>query len=156
MENMDPQEIRDFLTYGTRTGKAAVVRSDGSPHVTPIWFSLDGEQLVFNTWHKSVKARCLKRDSRLTLCVDQEQPPYAFVMVEGRAELSSDPEELLHFATLIASRYMGEDRAEEYGKRNSVEGELLVRVTPIKIIAKKELQIDLAWRFDVQNEDLRV
>jgi PPOX class probable F420-dependent enzyme len=137
MENMSQEEIRNFLSHGTRTGKAGVIRKDGSPHVTPIWFILDGEQLVFNTWHESVKARSLKRDPRLTLCVDQEQPPYAFVMVEGTAELSSDPDQMLQFATRIAARYMGQDRAEEYGKRNSVEGELLVRVTPTKIIAKK-------------------
>jgi len=137
MEKMTNQEALAFLSTGRRTGKVAVVREDGRPHVTPIWFVLDGEQLVFNTWHESVKARCLQRDLRIALCVDQEQPPYAFVMVEGSVEISTQPDELLRFATRIAARYMGEERAEEYGKRNSGEGELLIRVTPQKIIARK-------------------
>lgn len=137
MEKMTKQEILAFLSTGRRTGKVAVVREDGRPHVTPIWFVLDGEQLVFNTWYESVKARCLQRDPRISLCVDLEQPPYAFVMVEGSAEITAQPDELLRFATRIAARYVAEDRAEEYGKRNSGEGELLVRVTPQKIIARK-------------------
>ncbi len=137
MDKMTNQEALAFLSTGRRTGKVAVVREDGRPHVTPIWFVLDGEQLVFNTWHESVKARCLQRDPRIALCVDQEQPPYAFVMVEGSVEITTQPDELLRFATRIAARYMGEEQAEEYGKRNSGEGELMIRVTPQKIIARK-------------------
>jgi PPOX class probable F420-dependent enzyme len=116
-----------------------VVRQDGRPHVTPIWFVLDGDELVFTTWHESVKAACLQRDPRISLCVDEETPPYAFVMVEGVVEISRDPDQLYEYARRIAARYMGPDRAEEYGERNSVEGELLVRIKPTKIIGQKDM-----------------
>jgi len=139
MRDMTADEIRAFLQAGTRTGKAAVVRKDGRPHVTPIWFVLDGEDVVFNTWHESVKGTCLQRDPRLSLCVDEETPPYAFVMVEGVVDISRDPDQLYEFARRIAARYMGPDRAEEYGRRNSVEGELLVRLMPEKIVAKMDV-----------------
>ena len=62
-------------------------------------------------------------------------------MVEGAAALSSDLDALLHWATRIGGRYMGEDLAEAYGKRNGVPGELLVRVTPTRVIFEKDMAI---------------
>jgi len=139
MKAMTKQEIKEFLSQGRRTGKVGVVRPDGRPHVTPVWFILDGEDVVFTTWHESIKARHLKRDPRICLCVDEETPPYSFVMLEGTAEISRNPDQLFSYARRIAGRYMGEDQADAYGKRNSVEGELLVRVTSTHIVAKKEV-----------------
>jgi PPOX class probable F420-dependent enzyme len=130
----DP-EIYAFLTVGTRTGKLAYVAMDGRPLVTPVWFIVEDGCIVFNTFHTSAKARALARDSRVTLCTDLEEPPYGFVQVQGEAELSEDPGELLRIATTIAARYMGPDRAEEFGKRNGVPGELIVRLRPTKVLA---------------------
>jgi PPOX class probable F420-dependent enzyme len=139
METMTHEERRAFLSAGTRTGKLATVRKDGSPHVTPVWFVLDGDDLVFTTGANSAKGRALRRDGRASLCVDDETPPYAFVLVEGTAALSEDPAELLRWARTIGGRYMGSDRAEEFGRRNGVPGELLVRLTPRKVVAERDV-----------------
>jgi PPOX class probable F420-dependent enzyme len=136
---MTPAEYKSFLLDTPRTGKLATVCEDGRPHVAPIWFDLEGETLLFTTWHESVKARNLNRDGRVCICVDEETPPFAFVIIEGTASLTADPAQLRQWATRISSRYMGADQAEAYGQRNSVEGELLVRVTPSKIIAQKNI-----------------
>jgi PPOX class probable F420-dependent enzyme len=128
---------RAFVSYGTRTGKLSTVRADGSPHVTPVWFVLDGNELVFNTGGSSVKGRNLARDGRVALCVDDDRPPYAFVVLQGRARISEDLEELRRWAGRIGARYMGEERAEEFGARNGVPGELLVRVEIEKVLAEK-------------------
>jgi PPOX class probable F420-dependent enzyme len=130
----DPK-ISAFLGAGTRTGKLAYASADGRPLVAPIWFIVEDGVLVFNTNKATAKGRALARDPRATLCVDLEEPPYAFVQVQGDAELSEDPDELVRTATAIAARYMGQDRAEEYGKRNGVPGELVVRLHPTKVIA---------------------
>lgn len=132
---MTEPQWRAFLSEGTRTGKLATVRADGRPHVAPIWFLLDGDDLVFNTAATSVKGRTLARDGRVSLCVDDDRPPFAFAIVEGTATLSEDPAELRLWATRIAARYMGEHRAEAYGERNGVPGELLVRVRITKVVA---------------------
>ncbi len=137
--NMLTAEQRDFLLGGTRTGKLATVCKDGRPHVVPIWFDLDGDTLVFNTGHNSVKAVNIRRDPRVCICVDDETPPFAFMQIEGIATLSADSDALLHWATRIGGRYMGADLAEAYGKRNGVAGELLVRVTPTKIRFEKNI-----------------
>jgi PPOX class probable F420-dependent enzyme len=129
----DPQ-VRAFLTEGTRTGKLGFLSPSGRPLVTPVWFVLEDDTLVFNTGQDTAKGRALARDPRVSLCVDLEQPPYAFVQVQGEAELSDDLDELVRTATAIAARYMGPERAEEFGKRNGVPGELVVRVQPTKVL----------------------
>ena len=135
MPVMTPDEWRAFLRSPARTARVATVRQDGSPHIAPVWFDLDGDDLVFTTGRDSVKGRILRRDPRVSICVDDDQPPFAFVIVEGTATLSEDPEQLLMWATRLGGRYMGADVAEEYGTRNGGPGELLVRVRPTRVVA---------------------
>lgn len=135
MTTLADPAVREFLTAGTRTGKLGFTASDGRPLVTPVWFVIDEDDLVFNTAATSAKGRAVARDSRVVICVDLEQSPYAFVQVQGVASVSEDPEELIRIATAIGGRYMGLDRAEEFGRRNGVPGELVVRVRPTKVIA---------------------
>jgi PPOX class probable F420-dependent enzyme len=136
---MTPDETRDFLTHGTRTAKLATVSADGQPHVMPVWFVLDGEEIVFMTNRATVKGRNLLRDPRAALIVDEETPPYAFVHVRGIVTVAEDPEEQLRFASEIGGRYMGPDRAEEFGRRNAVPGELIVRLRPQRVIAEVDV-----------------
>ena len=138
-QNMSRDQWQKFLSEGTHTGKLATVRADGSPHLAPIWFLLDGDDLVFNTGQDTVKGRNLARDPRVSLCVDDERPPFSFVTVRGRAELSDDLAEVREWATRIAARYVGDDLAEQYGARNGVPGELLVRVHIEKVIALADI-----------------
>jgi PPOX class probable F420-dependent enzyme len=136
---MTDEEAREFLAHGQRTGKVATTRADGRPHVAPIWFVLDGEDVVFMTGADTLKGKTLQRDPRVALVVDLEGPPYAFVIVEGTATLSSDLAEMLPLSIAIARRYVPADQAEQFGRRNAVEGELLVRLHPDKIIAVDDL-----------------
>ncbi|GAQ50274.1 PPOX class F420-dependent oxidoreductase [Streptomyces acidiscabies] len=135
MLRMTEQEWRAFAMYGTRTGKLSTARADGSPHVTPVWFLLDGDDIVFTTEKNGVKGRNLARDGRFALCVDEDRPPYAFVLLQGRAEISEDPDDMLRWGGLLGVRYMDENRAEEYAARNGGPGNLLVRGRIDKVIA---------------------
>ena len=139
MPTMSHDEWRTFVSHGTRTGKLATVRTDGRPHVVPIWFVLDGDDVLFNTGAGTVKGRSLRRERRAALCVDDETPPFSFVTIEGPVTMSEGEDELVRWATAIGGRYMGADRAEEFGRRNAVPGELLVRLRPEKVIAVRDL-----------------
>ncbi|MFD3545177.1 PPOX class F420-dependent oxidoreductase [Streptomyces sp. NPDC058655] len=137
-KKMTQEEWRAFVSHSTRTGKLSTVREDGSPHIAPVWFVLDGDSFVFNTGKDTVKGRNLVRDGRVALCVDDDRPPFAYVVLQGRAEVAEyadGQDAMLTWATRIAARYMGEERAEAFGRRNAVPGELLVRVTIDKVIA---------------------
>jgi PPOX class probable F420-dependent enzyme len=138
--DMTDVEWRTFVTQGTRTAALATVRRDGRPHVAPIWFVLDDDgSVVFTTGADTVKGTSLRRDPRVSLCIDDPAPPFAFVLIEGVAAISTDLDEMLPLATKIGGRYMGADRADGFGRRNAVEGELLVRVTPTRVIARKDI-----------------
>jgi PPOX class probable F420-dependent enzyme len=132
-------DVVAFLSKGTRTGKLGYLAKDGRPLIAPIWFVVDGDQLVFNTGRDTAKGRALARDPRVVLVVDDERPPFSFVQVQGTASISDDDPDLLPIATRIAARYMGPERAEEFGRRNGVPGELVVRITPTKVIAAFDL-----------------
>jgi|GEM_PF-80733 len=132
---MSDAELERFLSEGTRTGKLATVRADGSPHVAPVWFILDGEDLLFMTGADTLKGRSMSRDPRVALLVDDERPPFAFALVEGSVTLSTDLAEMLPISIAIARRYVGDDLAERYGHRNAVPGELLVRLRRERVTA---------------------
>jgi PPOX class probable F420-dependent enzyme len=136
---MTNEEYRSFMLGRARTAVLATVRADGRPHVAPIWFDLDDDILMFMTGEYTVKAHNMRRDPRVSLCIDEEEPPFHFVAIEGTSALAAGDPDLLYWATRIGGRYMGPDRADEYGRRNAVEGELLVRVIPQKIVAHKNI-----------------
>lgn len=118
-----------------RTAKLAVVRADGSPHVAPVWVDLDGDDLVFMTSADTIKGKSILRDGRVAVCFDDERPPFSFVTLTGRVTTSTDPDELLQWATRIAARYMGTEQAEAYGRRNAVPPEMVVRLHDAKVVA---------------------
>ena len=140
MAKMTDGEAYTFIgDLPARTAKLATVRKDGAPHVAPIWVAIDGRDLMFNTGRDTLKGQALRRDPRISLCFDDDRPPFSFVIVEATVTLSEDPDELLQWSTVIGGRYMGSDRAEEYGRRNGVPGELLVRATPTRIVAARDI-----------------
>jgi PPOX class probable F420-dependent enzyme len=140
MAEMTPEEWRAFLREPVRPAMLATVRPDGRPHVAPIWIVVDDDDtVIFTTGADTAKGRAIQRDPRVALCIDDDQPPFSYVPVEGTAAVSTDLDEMLVWATRLGARYMGEEDAEAFGRRNAVEGELLVRVTPTKVVARKNI-----------------
>ena len=107
--------------------------------MVPVWFVMDGDDIVFTTGRDSVKARNLLRDGRAAISVDDQEPPYSFAMVEGTVAAEEGAEDLLDWSTRLGRRYMGEERAEEFGRRIAVPEELLVRLTPENVVAVSNL-----------------
>ena len=137
---MTEQEWRAFLREPVRPALVATVRPDGRPHVAPVWIDLDDDDtVVFTTGADTVKGRAVRRDRRVAICVDDDRPPFSYVLLEGTAQVSEDMDELLRWATRIGGRYMGAERAEAFGQRNAVPGELLVRVTPTRVVGRKNI-----------------
>ena len=132
-------EVVEFLNHGTRTGMLGWTAKDGRPLVAPVWFLVEDDTIVFDTGADTAKGRAIVRDPRVVLPADLPAPPYAFVQVQGVAEISTDPDELLRTATALGGRYMGADRAEEFGRRNGVPGELVVRIRPSKVVAHLDM-----------------
>jgi len=140
MSTMTKDEIRNFLLQGTLTGKLGTINKDGTPHVVPIWYTIDKEDnIIFNTGGQSVKAKNIMRDNRVRLCVDDQTPLFSFVLIDGIAQIERvESSEIYKWAKNIAARYMGDDKSETYGKRNSGEGEILVRIKPTRVFGQKD------------------
>ena len=131
--------VREFLASGTKTGHLGYTAADGRPLVVPVWFVLDGDRLAFNTGVTTAKGRALLRDPRVAMSVDLQEPPFGFVQVQGRVVVTEDLDEVRRIATLCGARYMGAERAEEFGARNGVPGELGVWIEPSKVIAELDV-----------------
>ena len=152
MTYMSKSEIKMFLMDGTFTAKFTTIKKDGSPHVVPIWFVLDGrkdrttnqiEDIIFTTYERSIKAKNIQRNNRVSICVDDQTPQYSFVTIHGIGKIYHHKQnELLKWAAKIARWYVGKSNAKAYGKINSTEGAILARIKPKKIIAEKDI---VAW-----------
>jgi PPOX class probable F420-dependent enzyme len=133
---MTDAEWKAFVRQGTRTGKLAITLASGRPTVTPVWFVLEDDgKLRITTGIDSPKAKSLARDPRACLLVDLEEPPYGFVRIDCTARLDSDPTERLRVATAVGGRYMGAQRAAEFGQRNGGDDEVVVEFTPLRVVA---------------------
>jgi PPOX class probable F420-dependent enzyme len=144
VERMNDPEVRTFLAHGTRTGKLAWVAPSGQPQVAPVWFVIDDAvtdalEVVFNTGARSAKGKAIRRDPRVSLLVDDERPPFSYVKLTGTVTVSEDPDDLRRWATRIGGRYMGAERAEEFGARNGVAGELLIRLRAAKVDGLRDI-----------------
>ncbi|TDV41863.1 PPOX class F420-dependent oxidoreductase [Actinophytocola oryzae] len=143
MHFMERDEWLAFAMHGTRTGKLATVRKDGSPHVAPIWFLIDtdeaGDHIVFTTGATTVKGHAIRRDPRLSMSVDLQEPNYSFVQFTAEATVSEDLDAMLDWAVRLGTRYMGPEAGPAYGRRNAVAGELLVRARITKVFAQADL-----------------
>jgi PPOX class probable F420-dependent enzyme len=149
MTEMSKAEVARFLMHGTFTGKLATVKKDGSPHVVPIWFVVENGKgrgkagnIILTTGDASVKANNIQHDGRVSICIDDQKPPFSFVTIHGTAKIIPyKQKEVLEWATKIAERYVGKKNAKTYGEENSGEGAVLVRIKPTKVIAEKDISI---------------
>ena len=139
MHSMSRAEAVAFLSAGTRTGKLATASPDGRPHVAPVWFLVDGDDLVFTTGEGTAKGRHLRANPRASLTVDDQAFPYSFVVVSGPVSLDPDPPDRLDWTTRLAARYVPAGMAAEYGERNDADGELLVRLHMAKVVGQAEI-----------------
>ena len=138
---MDADEVRAFLTsVPARPAILGTTRADGRPHVAPIWYAVDDDgSVLFTTGDTTVKGRNLRRTGNAAMTVQDDRAPFSFVTLEGPVTVSEDLDRVRHWAAVIGGRYMGADRADEYGARNGVPGELLVRLTPTKTISARDV-----------------
>jgi PPOX class probable F420-dependent enzyme len=139
MTTMAADEWRSFVTAGTRLAHIALTRADGRPHVTPVCFILDGDELAFALSPGSVKGKSLARDQRIAVCISDEQQPYSFVAIEGHARTSAEPDQVRRVAAGIADRYYPAQPADDVAESFVTEGFTAVRISITNVIARSGL-----------------
>jgi PPOX class probable F420-dependent enzyme len=141
MAEMTRSEAIDFMSEGTRTAHLATASGSGTPHVAPVMFVVDGDDLVFTTQRGSVKGKNLRANPRAAVTVDEDTYPYSFVIVKGPVEFVDRAPDLLHWTIRIAERYVPEGMAEKFGGFNNNENEMLCRLRMERVIATKDMAL---------------
>ena len=102
------EELQQLLA-GTRTMTMATIGADGQPHLVAMWFALIDGDVCFETKAKSQKAVNLRRDPRIS-CLVEDGSVYEDLRgaaIEGRAEVTDDPDLLWRIGVNIWERYYG-------------------------------------------------
>ena len=139
---MTPVERERFLA-GIHIGVMSIAQGDSGPLTVPIWYSYEpGGEIQIVTGKSTLKAKLLEKVDRFSLCVQDENPPYKYVSVEGpitgieNATIDRDIRPLAH-------RYFGEEAGDLYLQRSyDASGpldEILIRMKP-----ERWLSVDFA------------
>lgn len=137
MSEMNSKEFNEFLSRPL-IASMTTVGIGGLPQVTPIWYEYDGELFHCVFQRNSVKARNLRRDPRVTLCIATHDDPYSYVVAGGKCEISVDGVEDLCYS--ISTRYLGEKRGREFAHQSLDTGGMVVlKMRPNKVLAQSHV-----------------
>lgn len=106
--SMPDREISEFLASGWNL-QVATLGVDGYPHVTTLWYVLLDDRITFRSFSRSQRIANLRRDSRLTVLVEEgdSYENLRGVMVKGRARLIDDRPTVLDVYGRVAVKYQG-------------------------------------------------
>ena len=113
MGRMSDGEWQAFAADGQRIAVLATAWPPDRTHAVPVWFVVDGDEILFTTPAASVKGRAIQRTGRATMLVMDHEPPYSFAMVEGVVEVSRDPSVVREMTILVHERYLPPEQAAQ-------------------------------------------
>lgn len=95
--SLTPEELNAFLDEGTRWVALTTVDADGYPHTVPMGFFRHEGAVYMGCRHPTRKTRNLERNPKVSLLVEngRGQPELIGVLMQGQAELITDPAGLL-------------------------------------------------------------
>ena len=109
------------------------LRADGSPHMTPVWHMVEGDEIVIAVDRRTVKARNVVNNPSVALCVAADESPQRWILVSGTARLSDDG--ALEFVRAVSAHYLGEERAGPYVEEILDKRQFaLLRITPTSVV----------------------
>ena len=127
---MSREAIREFLEE--KWIAVLGINRDGSPpQLVPVWYLYDGEVLWIMSEKRVPKIANIRRDPKLTLCIDDPAYPYRGVVVYGAATLTE--EDLVERRRAIARRYLGKKKGDAYVAEPRPLGSILIRLVPEKL-----------------------
>jgi PPOX class probable F420-dependent enzyme len=128
---MTPEEEREFLK-SNRLVIVGIPRKDGAPHMSPVYYVMDGDDILISTTASRFKAKAIRRNPAISLCILGEQPPFPYLTVYGRGVI--EEQGVVEAMMKIGERMTG--NAIPAGARPAVEqrakdeGRVVLRVTP--------------------------
>lgn len=121
------EEYRSIL-QGRRNAYLATLMPDGSPHVTPVWIDVDGEDVVVNTSEGTVKLANVRRDPRVAINIESEDDRYRVLSLRGRVTAIESSEEVDEHIDALSMRHDGIPWTQE-----DEEARVRIRIRPEKV-----------------------
>ncbi|HEX9414330.1 MAG TPA: PPOX class F420-dependent oxidoreductase [Ktedonobacterales bacterium] len=118
-------EVRAFLAE-PRFAVLATANADGSPQQTVMWYELQGDEIMMNTARGRLKDNNLRRDPRISICVDDG---YRFVTIAGTARLIEDQETAQADIFGLAVRYHGREQGEKQAQTFRAQTRITIRLS---------------------------
>ena len=135
---MSHKQTREEFLKQPHIAVIATVDPRGQPHATPVWYLYQDGAFIIGIERGSRKHRYLEANPRVTVLVDRREPPYRFVMAQGRAEVVPSLSEELRFG--LAVHYMGEEEGRRYFEETADIDFVTIRLRPLRFIEKDESQ----------------
>ena len=123
-----PERAKELLTT-RNVGVLTTLNADGTPHTTPVWIDLDGEDIVMSTTTRRKKARNLERDPRASVLVIDPDNPVGYFSFNGNVVLEIDPDNSM--LERLSVKFLGEAYPEE---PHNVR--VTIRLRPERMIAQ--------------------
>jgi len=118
---------REAFLAGLHVGVLSIAREGKGPLALPIWYLYDGDDVLISMNGTSAKAQLLRKRGRATFTVQQEAPPYQYVMVEGEVTIGEHDIDI----EALAARYLGDEMGAWYTKNNPPSADsVVVRLHP--------------------------
>jgi PPOX class probable F420-dependent enzyme len=140
---LTPEAMHSFLTETRIFAKIGTLGEDGWPNVNPAWYEYDGQAFWLVTKELAAFCRNMRRDPRVTLCIDNPEPPYRRVMVRGRAEFVDG--DWVEIARRMVLRYLGPE-GMDYFEATLDLPRVLVRIWPERISSWDGNGVDRTYR----------
>jgi len=126
-----PEERREFLEQH-RLAIVGAVRAEGRPQLSPVYYVMDGDDLLVSTTATRAKAKAVRRDGRVTVCVIGEQPPFPYLTVYGHGRIEDDGavDVMMAVGGKMTGRVLPESARPALEERARSEQRVVLRVTP--------------------------
>lgn len=131
MPLLSKKQLDEFLQSGRLLIKLATLTGDGDPYVVPVWYEYDGTYFYVVGRQKNRWIRHIRRDPRVSACIDTYEPPYTRVLVQGTAEILDDNYRWTGLQRAID--YLGEEEGRRYFEETKNIPRVLIRITPRSI-----------------------
>jgi PPOX class probable F420-dependent enzyme len=125
------EEQRNFIREH-RLAVVGLTRRSGPPHLSPVYYVVDGDDILISTTASRFKAKAVRRNPEVSVCVLAESMPFAYVAVYGKGvvEEHGAPELMAHIGTAMSGNPIPEAAMGALEERAKEEGRVVLRVTP--------------------------
>ena len=128
---MTPEERKAFLQEH-RLAIVGAERVDAPPQLSPVYYVMDGDDLLISTTATRAKSKVIRRNARVSVCVLGEQPPFPYLTVYGRGRIEAEgaADLMMMIGGVMAGNPVPESMRPAIEERAKTEQRVVLRVTP--------------------------